>query len=390
MRYLRLLLCVVALAAGFASQSLRGQIPAYGTVADEFDRLHFRSIGPVNMSGRIADFAVYEPNPAIFYVGTAHGGVWKTTSNGAMFEAQFQNEGLISIGDVTVSQRDPNLVWVGTGESNNRQSTSWGDGVFKSTDGGKTWKSMGLTTSKHIGRIIIDPDDNNTVLVAAAGPLFGSGGERGICKSTDLGETWTRLSNGLPPGSLGRIAVDVYRRSANTVYALIEAGATVARGAAAGDADTAGRAGAAGAGGGGGGRGGGGGTASGLYRSDDGGASWRMVNPNNPRPMYFSQVRVDPNNPDRVYLGGVGLHMTNDAGQSMATDAAEAIHDDIHAIWIDPSNSDHVMIGGDGGVAISYDTSHTWTQLNNIPVSLFYHVGYDFDTPFNVCGGLQD
>src|SRR5262245_60697854 len=193
MRHLRLLLCVIALAAGLGSQSLRGQIPAYGTVADEFNALHFRSIGPVNMSGRISDFAVYEPNPSIFYVGSAHGGVWKTTSNGAMFEAQFQDQGLMSIGDVTVSQKDPNLVWVGTGESNNRQSTSWGDGVFKSTDGGKTWKSMGLATSKHIGRIIIDPDDNNTVLVAAAGSLFGPGGERGVYKTTDGGATWKQV-----------------------------------------------------------------------------------------------------------------------------------------------------------------------------------------------------
>jgi hypothetical protein len=445
LKHLRSLLFGAALVVGFAGQSLFGQMPAPGTVADEFDRLHFRSIGPVNMSGRISDFAVFEANPAIFYVGTAHGGVWKTTSNGAMFEPQFQNEGLISIGDVTVSQKDPNVVWVGTGEANNRQSTSWGGGVFKSTDGGKTYRSMGLASSRHVGRIVIDPEDNNVVLVAAAGSIFGPGGERGvyktidggatwkqvlkvnddtganelvqaltdhrtlytatyqrrreqccmngggpgsgIWKSTDLGETWTPLKgNGLPTGSMGRIGLDVYRRSANTVYALIEAEGAAGGGGRGGGAAAAGAAGAAGQGGG---RGGGGG-ASGLYRSDDGGATWRMVNANNPRPMYFSQVRIDPNSPDRVYLGGVGLHMTNDAGQSMATDAAQAIHDDIHAIWLDPSNSEHLMIGGDGGVAISYDMSRTWTQLNNLPVSLFYHVGYDMEMPFNVCGGLQD
>ena len=168
-------------------QSTGQSAAAIGPIAQEFQGLHFRSIGPASMSGRIADLAVYEANPAIFYVGSAHGGVWKTTSNGALFEAQFQDQGLISIGDVTVSQRDPNLVWVGTGESNNRQSTSWGDGVYKSTDGGTTWQHMGLKESRHINRIVIDPDDNNIVFVAATGPLFGPGGERGVYKTTDGG-----------------------------------------------------------------------------------------------------------------------------------------------------------------------------------------------------------
>ena len=230
------------------------------------------------MSGRISDLAVYEANPAIFYVGTAHGGVWKTTNNGTTFTAQFQDQGLMSIGDVTISQSNPDLVWVGTGESNNRQSTSWGDGVYKSTDGGKTYVNMGLRTSKHINRIVIDPRDNNVVLVAATGSLWGPGGERGvykttdggrtwkqvlkvdddtgandlamdpsnskivyastyqrrrtaccmngggpgsgIWKSTDGGDTWTRLKgNGIPDGPLGRIALDVYRKRPNILYA---------------------------------------------------------------------------------------------------------------------------------------------------------------------------
>ncbi|HEY4131088.1 MAG TPA: hypothetical protein VGM50_10745, partial [Gemmatimonadaceae bacterium] len=145
-------------------------------VAQQFDKLHFRSIGPAIMSGRIADFAVYEKNPSIWYVGTAHGGVWKTTSNGAILTPIFEDRGLMSIGDVTVSQTNPDLLWVGTGESNNRQSTSWGDGVFKSTDGGKTFQNMGLKDSKHINRILIDPSNDNVVLVAATGPLYGPGG----------------------------------------------------------------------------------------------------------------------------------------------------------------------------------------------------------------------
>jgi photosystem II stability/assembly factor-like uncharacterized protein len=462
LRHLRpIALGALFVSVAFAGRSLEGQT-ATTPVADEFERLHFRSIGPATMSGRISDLAVYDANPAVYYVGTAHGGVWKTTSNGALFEPQFQHEGLISIGDVTMSQTNPNLVWVGTGESNNRQTTSWGDGVYKSIDGGKTWRNMGLRQSRHINRIVIDPEDQNVVLVAATGPLFGPGGDRGvfkttdggatwrqvlkvdedtgandlvmastdrrtlyastyqrrrvqccmngggpgsgIWKSTDGGENWTRLTGtGWPAGPLGRIAVDVYRRSANILYALVEGEAGGGRGDGGGAPDPAAAAagrggGAAGAGGapaGGaaqaGGRGApGGGGASGLYRSDDGGATWRRVSTANPRPMYFSQVRIDPSNPDRVYLGGVGLHMTNDAGQSMATDAALVIHDDIHAIWINPNNTDHLLIGGDGGVAVSYDMSRTWTQLPNLPLALFYHIGYDMEVPYNVCGGLQD
>ena len=443
-----LTLCTVLVAMAFPASSLLGhsEVPqASGPVADEFSGLHFRSIGPASMSGRVADLAVYEANPAIYYIGTAHGGVWKTTSNGATYEAQFQDMGLMSIGDVTVSQRDPNLVWVGTGESNNRQSTSWGDGVYKSTDGGRTWKHMGLRDSKHINRIVIDPDDNNIVFVAATGSLWGAGGERGIYKSTDggatwkqvlkvddntgandlvmapsdrrtlyasmyarrrsqccfnggaasggifkstdHGETWTKLTNTLPNAQYGRVALDVYRRSASIVYALIEAEGTSE---GPGGEPAGGRGGGAPAGRGGGGGRGGAPSANGLYRSNDGGETWRRVNSTNPRPMYFSQVRVDPNNPERVYMGGVGLHMTNDGGQSMGTDVAQAIHDDIHAIWINPANSDHVLIGGDGGVAVSYDASRTWIQMPNLPLALYYHVSYDFETPYNVCGGLQD
>ena len=174
-RHLRWLTVGAPILLGIYGQGLPGQQAGSMPVAHEFDNLHFRSIGPATMSGRIADFAVYEANPAIYYVGTAHGGVWKTMNGGTTFEPLFQDDGLMSIGDVTVSQKDPNLLWVGTGESNNRQSTSWGDGVYKSTDGGKTFQFMGLRNSKHINRIVIDPNDNDVVLVAATGPLFGAG-----------------------------------------------------------------------------------------------------------------------------------------------------------------------------------------------------------------------
>ena len=427
-------------------------------VRGPFDALYFRQIGPASMSGRISDLAVYEANPAVYYVGTAHGGVWKTRNNGTTFEAQFQDQGLMSIGDVEISQSNPDLVWVGTGESNNRQSTSWGDGVYKSTDGGKTYTNVGLRTSRHINRIVIDPRDNNIVFVAATGSLWGPGGERGvykttdggktwkqvlkvdddtgandivmdpanskllyasmyqrrrtaccmngggpgsgIFKSTDGGETWTRLKSGLPEGPLGRIALDVYRRKPGILYATIEGptqpgagGRGAGGGAPSGAEEGPGAAAPAGGQAGGGGRGVQSGVSdapTGLYRSDDGGTTWRKVNNANPRPMYFSQVRIDPNDPEVVYLGGVGLHQTLDGGKTIATDVAASTHDDVHAIWINPENSQHVLIGNDGGLAVSYDMSKTWVFLPNLPVGLFYHVSYDMATPYNVCGGMQD
>ncbi|HVD93281.1 MAG TPA: hypothetical protein VNC21_13390, partial [Vicinamibacterales bacterium] len=462
----------VSAVLAFGGQSLIGgaQPSAPASGGGPFDNLHWRPIGPASMSGRISDIAVYEANSNIWYIGSAHGGVWKTVNHGTTWEPQFQDQGLMSIGDIAVSQSDPDLVYVGSGESNNRQSTSWGDGVYKSTDGGKTYTNTGLKTSRHINRIVIDPRDNDTVWVAATGPLFGPGGERGIFKttdggrtwkqtlkvdedtgandlvidpssnktlyastyqrrrtsccmngggpgsgiwkSTDAGETWTRLKTGLPEGSLGRIGLDVYRKRPNILYAAIEGPAPAGRGGAGGGgaAGGAGRGGAGAAGGAatpaseeapgqaaGGGGGGGRGvvtgvnaTATGLYRSDDAGATWRKVNNVNPRPMYFSQVRVDPNDPEVIYMGGVDLQMSTDGGKSVNTAAASAIHSDHHAIWIDPANSNHVIIGNDGGLAQTWDQAKTWIFVPNLPVGLFYHVSVDMATPFNVCGGMQD
>ncbi len=442
LRHLRFVgLSALVLGVAF-SGSIGRQLTAQSAPADPLDSLHFRSIGPATMSGRVSDLAVYEKNPAIYYVATAHGGVWKTTSNGATYEAQFQDQGLMSIGDVTVSQSNPDLVWIGTGESNNRQSTSWGNGVYKSIDGGQTWKHMGLPTSYHINRIVMHPTNDNVVFVAATGSLWGPGGDRGVYKttdggatwklvltgdadtgandlviadanpnimfatmyqrrrsqccmngggpgsgvfkSTDGGETWARVEGGLPTGPMGRIAVDAYRASANIVYALVEGQGP----AGAGDGGRGGR--GAGAGAAGAPAPAGNSNPTGLYRSDDGGASWKQVSNVNPRPMYFSQVRIDPSNPDRIYMGGVGMQMSIDGGRTFQADAAQAIHDDIHPIWINPDNPNHILIGGDGGVAISYDMSKTWFQHNNLPLALYYHVSVDMATPYNVCGGLQD
>lgn len=414
-------------ALALLAPSLTAQIP----VAEELNALHFRSIGPATMSGRIADVAVYERNPAIWYVATAHGGVWKTTSGGTTWEPMLQDQGLMSFGDVTVSQQDPDLVWAGGGESNNRQSTSWGSGVWKSTDGGKTWAHMGLGESKHIHRIVIDPTDNDIVFVAATGPLFGPGGERGIYKTTDGGrswrrvlagdadtggndivmstadpkvlfasmyqrrrseccfngggpgsglfksvdggETWARVEGGYPGGELGRIAVDISRSNPNVVYSLVEApaGNAPAGGSMASNAPTSNQ-------------------VNGLWRSDDAGATWTRVNSVNPRPMYFSKIAIDPTTPETVYYGGVGLHMSLDGGKTVETDAAMVTHDDIHALWVNPANPLHLIIGNDGGMAVSFDQAKSWQFVPNLPVGLFYHVSYDMSVPFNICGGMQD
>ncbi|HMS01552.1 MAG TPA: hypothetical protein PKE51_01195, partial [Gemmatimonadaceae bacterium] len=392
--------------------------PAALPVADEFRTLHFRSIGPATMSGRISALAVDDANPATYYVGTAHGGLWKTTSNGALFTPLLQHDGLLSVGAVAIAAGNPDIVWVGTGEANNRQSTSWGDGVYKSTDGGKTFTHVGLRTSKHIDAIVIHPENPDVVFVASTGPLFGAGGERGVYRTTDGGRTWTRVlhvdddtgandlvmhptnpqvlfattyqrrrttccmngggegsalwtstdggttwskvGGGYPTGALGRLAVAFAPSNPSMLYSLVEAPVQARDGQ------------------------------TGLWRSTDGGATWSKVNSVNPRPMYFSKLVIDPTDPERIYHGGVGLHVSHDGGKTVETDAAQVIHDDIHAIWIDPRNPKHVLIGGDGGLGVSYDGAYTWQMIPNLPVGLFYHVSYDMETPFNVCGGMQD
>jgi photosystem II stability/assembly factor-like uncharacterized protein len=431
-----------------AATSLQAQTGAGVPIATEFERLHFRSIGPSIMSGRISDIAVFEKDPAIYYAATAHGGLWKTTSNASDFTPLFQDVGLMSIGTVAVSQSNPDLVWIGGGEVNNRQTTSFGDGVYKSTDGGKTWQRMGLDKSYHVARIIIDPANDNTVLVASNGSLFGPGGDRGIFKttdggrtwrnvlqtdsltgatelvaapsnprimyaatyqrrrhalgmistgpgsavwkSTDAGETWSKLGGGLPTGSLGRIGLGVYRSNPNLVYALVEVGG--GRGGRIGstpesDDDSLAAANAVGRGGRGGGRGGaagaagGGGGGTGFYRSDDGGTTWRFMSSTNPRPNYYSQIEVDPSDPDRIYLGGVGLHLSVDGGRTFEVDAALVTHDDIHALWVNPANVNHIIIGSDGGISSSYDRGKTWKFVPNLVAGLFYHVAYDMEVP---------
>jgi photosystem II stability/assembly factor-like uncharacterized protein len=404
------LLTVVVLSGDIAGQG--AQPPASATAPDPFAGLQFRNIGPASMGGRVDDLAVLESNPAIFYVGTASGGLWKTLNNGTTWEVLFDDlDDAVSIGDIAIAPDDANTVWVGTGENNNRQSGSWGNGIYKSIDGGQTFKHMGLRDSKHIARILVDPVDHDIIYVAALGSLWGPGKERGVFKSTDggltwnnvlfvdqdtgatelvqdpsnnkvlyaatyqrrratwgfngggpgsaiwkssdAGRTWAKLTNGIPSGPLGRIGLDVYRANPNILYARIQHRSD-----------------------------------SGTYRSDDAGLTWRKMSDVNPRPMYFSQVRVDPTNDLRVYVLGVQIHISDDGGKTFIENGT--LHSDHHAMWINPRNPNHIIDGNDGGVGISWDKGRTWEGIYNLDLGQYYHVGFDMETPYNLCGGLQD
>lgn len=374
--------------------------------------LQFRSIGPANMGGRIDDIAVVESNPSTFYVGAATGGVWKTTNNGTTFDPIFDGQGSTSIGDIAIAASDPSIIWVGTGEPNNRQSSSWGDGVYRSYDAGKTWANMGLRDTKHISKVVIDSRDPNIVYVAAVGHLWGSNKERGVFKTTDGGKTWNnvlfinedtgvidlvmdpespmtiyaaayqrrrtpwgfngggagsalhktvdggatwaKLTKGLPEGITGRIGIDIYRRNPNILYLLVEN----AKG--------------------------------GTFRSDDRGETWRKMNDLTSRPMYYSKVRIDPNNDQRIWQLAANMYNSDDGGKTWVSNLVQRIHGDYHTLWINPANSNHVLAGSDGGIHISYDRGRTWDFINTIPLGQFYEVSMDNEKPFRVYGGLQD
>ena len=404
-------ICIVSL---FMAGAQKKETPQPGPAIPEklLDGLKWRCIGPANMGGRIDDFAVVEGNPDIIYAGTASGGLWKTTNNGVTWEPIFDGETTSSIGDVAVAPSSPDTDWVGTGEPNNRQRSSWGDGVYKSEDGGRTWKNMGLRETHHIGRIVVHPANPDIVYVAALGRLWGphkarglfrttdggktwvntrfidentgfvdvaidpenpstlyaaayqrqrtaygfSGGGpgSGLYKTTDAGNTWFRLSNGLPEGTTGRIGLDIYRRNPSIVYAVIEN------------------------------------KEGGLFRSEDKGATWKKMSATNPRPMYYSQVRIDPNNDQRIWVLGAPMYVSDDGGKTFRTDIVQKIHSDHHAMWINPADSDHMILGSDGGVQISYDRGRTWDFINTLPLAQFYEVGFDMRKPYFVYGGLQD
>ena len=396
----------------FAAEKKAVKEPAAVLTESLLDGLKWRCIGPSNMGGRIDDFAVVESNPHIIYVATASGGLWKTTNNGVTFEPIFDDQTSSTIGDVAVAPSNPDIVWVGTGEPNNRQSSSWGNGVYKSEDGGKTWKNMGLEDTHHIGRIVIHPTNPDIVYVAALGHLWGPNKQRGLYKTTDggktwvntkfidentgfvdvamdyenpntlyaaayqrcrtaygfngggpgsglykttnSGETWVRLASGLPEGNIGRIGVDVYRRNPSIIYAIIEH------------------------------------KNGGIYRTEDKGLTWEKMSDTNPRPMYYSQIRIDPNNDQRIWVLGAPMYVSDDGGKTFRTDLVRQIHVDHHAMWINPANSNHMIVGSDGGIHFSYDRGKTWDFVNTLPLGQFYEVGFDLRKPYFIYGGLQD
>ena len=497
--------------------------------------LDWRPIGPASMGGRIVDLAVLESNPSTFYIATASGGLFRTANNGTTFDALFENQNTVSIGDVALSQSDPNTIWVGTGEHNARNSASWGDGVYKTVDGGKTWSNMGLKKSFQIGRIAIHPTDPDTVYVGALGRLWGPNEERGVyqttnggkswdkvlhvdnqtgCidlamhpndpntllaamyerrrdgfdgndpvkrwgpgsglyKTTDGGANWKKLTKGLPKVELGRIGIEYFERDPNTVYVIVEsekigdgpasafmgitgsespAGGKIRSVVKGGPAQKAGmkdgdtvikmdddeiktyndlivkirshkagdtvklnvrrdeetkqleltfgkrsnassrpfssylggqRANAMKQ------QGEKGNDTGGVYKSTDGGESWKRINSLNPRPFYYSQLIVDPSDDQHMYVMGVRFHESHDGGATFKT-GGKRVHADHHALWVNPRDSRRLILGCDGGLYMSYDRGQTWDFHNIMDIGQFYDVGVDTRNPYWVYGGLQD
>jgi photosystem II stability/assembly factor-like uncharacterized protein len=446
-------LAVTATAVAF---SLLSHVEAQVTPAAL--NLEWRSIGPAATGGRIADLAVVQsPRQAdIIYVATTTGGVFKSVNAGISFAPIFDHAGaMMSTGAVAVAPSNPTIVWVGTGEADNRQSSSWGDGIYKSLDAGATWLKMGLADTRHIGKIVIHPGDPNIVYVAAVGHLWGSNAERGVFKTTDGGKTWkkvlykdentgaidlvmdpknpdvlyaamyqrqrkgwgyngggpgsgifrtmdggaswTELTNGLPRGDKGRIGLATFAGDNRVVYAIVEADpAPAGRGesAAAGRGENAAESAPAGRGG----RGGRGAQSpdaitarGGIFRSLDSGETWQHMTGLDPRPMYYSRIYIDPKDVNRVYIMGSnrGVFISDDGARNFREVFSE-VHGEDHILWIDPESPNHMVVGGDGGVSISYDRGATWLFRINLPIGQFYNISANNRDPFTVCGGLQD
>ena len=381
-----------------------------------------RNIGPGGMSGRVTAIDVVTQDPDIMYVGTASGGLWKSTSGGIKWFPIFDDQPTASIGAVAIQQSNPSVIWVGTGEGNPRNSLNGGFGVYKSLDGGKTWKSMGLEKTRHIHRIIVDPTDPNTVYVGAIGSPWGIHPERGVFKTTDGGKTWKKIlytndksgvadmvmdptnpnkiivamwehkrdpwffksggkgsglyithdggetweqrtdADGLPKGDLGRMGIAISRNKPNIIYALVESKKNA------------------------------------LYKSEDGGFKWKKVNDKNDignRPFYYSEIYVDPQNENRVYSVFTYVNVSEDGGKNFdqlmpAYGVDNGVHPDHHAWWIHPEDGSFMIDGNDGGMNITRDGGKTWRFIGNLPVAQFYHIAVDNEFPYNVYGGMQD
>jgi photosystem II stability/assembly factor-like uncharacterized protein len=384
-------------------------------VATAAGALRLRSIGPSVASGRVVGFAVHPKDRAHYFVAVACGGVWKTTNSGTTWTPVFDNEGSYSIGCVVMDPKNPNVVWVGTGENNSQRSVGYGDGVYKSTDGGKTWANVGLKGSEHIGKIVIDPRDSDTVYVAAQGPLWGPGGDRGLFKttdggktwnkvlsisdntgvtdlvmdrrnpdlllaasyqrrrhvwtlinggpesalyrSTDAGKSWTKVRSGLPAEEMGRIGLAMAPTDPDMIYAIVEA------------ADKKG----------------------GIFRSTDRGVTWEKRNPFDSQAQYYSHLVVDPANKERIYAMNVFVQVSDDGGRTLRPLSMRSVHVDCHTLWIDPANPSYYLLGCDGGIYESHDRAGNWHFKSNLPITQFYDVTCDESGPFyHVYGGTQD
>ena len=381
--------------------------------------LKYRELGPAIMGGRVSEFAVVESDPKIVYAALASGGVWKTVNAGTTWEPLFDRQAVSSIGAIAVAPANPSIVWVGTGEENNRQSSSWGNGIYKSTDAGRTWQHLGLADSHHIGRVAVHPTNPDVVFVAAMGRLWGANAERGlyktsdggktwqhviainddtgvadvvidpmdpqtvyaasyqrrrtvfgfngggpfgaVFKSTDGGSTWRKLTRGLPyendnaqDGRTGRIGLAIYRRNPSILYAIVEH------------------------------------ANGGVFRSEDKGETWTRMSDIDPRPPYFSDIYIDPTNDQRIWVLGVRVYYSENGGKTFDTTHVGRIHTDFHALWINPRDPNHMLMGTDGGIHWSWDYGKTWEFVNTLALGQFYEVGYDMQRPYRITGGLQD
>ncbi len=410
----KIILAFLVLLVAFCSESIAQKVDA-----TQLKGLKIRNIGPAGMSGRITAIDVDLSNPDIIYAGSASGGVWKSMSGGIRWEPIFDDQPLQAIGAIAINQRNPNEIWVGTGEGNPRNSQNSGEGIFKTIDGGKTWKHMGLGNSKTIHRIIIHRDNPDVVFVAGHGSAWGPNEERGVFKTTDGGKTWRKVlyindktgcaelvvdpknpnkliaamweyerkpwaftsggkgsgiyvsydggetwakrssADGLPEGDLGRIGLAIAPSKPNIVYALVEA------------------------------------KENNLYKSTDGGEKWQKVNINDRlvsnRPFYYHEIYVDPSNENRIFNLFSGVSKSEDGGKTFENFINNSkVHLDHHAFWIHPDNPNYMIDGNDGGLYISRDGGQNWMFAENLPVGQFYHINYDMDYPYNVGGGMQD
>src|SRR5581483_10159433 len=389
--------------------------------------LRRRNVGNANFMGRMSD-VVGIPGPSkTLFVAAAAGGIWKSMNNGTTWRPVFDDKRVISMGMLAIAPSDTQQVWAGTGEPNSRNTIEPGGGIYKSTDGGATWKLMGLEKTQHIGRIVVHPTNPNIVYVAALGAawkanperglyktedggttwklikfiddstgfvdvamdpsnpnvlyasayqrirgpyfLYSGGKGSGLWKTTDGGATWTEIKGGgFPDTKKGRIGLAIARSNPNVVYALVEADTLPNPRPTKGAKPQA---------------------KSGLYRSADAGATWTYMNDQDTRPFYYSQVRVDPKNENRVYWSSTPVLFSDDGGKTART-ATQGIHVDHHAMWIDPNDPEHIIVGDDGGVSQSWDRGGNYEFLNVLPIGQFYAVSYDFAVPYNICGGAQD